>query len=239
MGKGNGDYRADIDGMRALAVGLVLLFHFDLLPVARAGFIGVDVFYVISGFLITGIVLRDYDAGRFRLRDFYLRRVRRLAPALLCMQVLVLGVGAYLLLPADFNELARQSLATQLYVANIYYWQTYNYFGISAQSAFLLHTWSLAVEEQFYLFYPLLLIVVLRYCRRHIDVALLLLAALSFALNLAQVHVRPEATFYLLPTRAWELLIGALAARLISQSRVRIDRWQAECLGALGIGLLA
>jgi peptidoglycan/LPS O-acetylase OafA/YrhL len=239
MGKVNGDYRADIDGMRALAVGLVLLFHFDLLPVARAGFIGVDVFYVISGFLITGIILRDFDAGRFRLRDFYLRRVRRLAPALLCMQILVLGIGAYLLLPADFVELARQSLATQLYVANIYYWQTYNYFGISAQSAFLLHTWSLAVEEQFYLFYPLLLIIVLRYCRRYIDVALLLLAALSFALNLAQVHVRPEATFYLLPTRAWELLIGALAARLLSQGRVRIDRWQAECLGVMGLGLLA
>ncbi len=232
-------YRQDIDGIRAVAVGLVLLFHFDLLPFSRAGFIGVDVFYVISGFLITGIIVRDLDARNFSLRDFYLKRVRRLAPALLCMQVLTIAVGVVLLLPADLMELGRQILVTQLYVANVYFWRTYDYFGYSAHSAFLLHTWSLAVEEQFYLFFPLLLIAVYRFSRRYLDGFLLLIAVLSFALNVWQVHVWPGATFYLLPTRAWELLIGALAARLIARGGMQMTRWRAEFLAALGLGLLA
>ena len=144
-------YRADIDGLRAIAVLLVLVYHFSLFPAARAGFIGVDVFFVISGFLITSIVRRQLDAGTFRFRDFYLGRVRRLAPALFATLILTLGAGTLWLFPVELEELAKQVLVTQLYLSNIFYWRTVNYFGLNVDEVYLLHTWSLGVEEQFYL----------------------------------------------------------------------------------------
>lgn len=203
-------YRADIDGLRAIAVLLVLVFHFDLLGLGQAGFIGVDLFFVISGYLISRIVWRDLEAGEFSLGHFYARRVRRLAPALIAVQLLVLSIATFLLLPAEILSLSRESMATQLYVSNIYYWKTLNYFGLHAGGAFMLHTWSLGVEEQFYLFYPLFLMGIYRWARRHLLAVLIALFVTSFLLNIAFVGTKPEAAFYLLPTRAWELAAGAL-----------------------------
>ena len=222
--------------MRAIAVLLVLAFHFELAPAGNAGFIGVDVFFVISGFLITSIIRRQMDDGRFRITEFYLNRIRRLAPALLAVLVLVLAVGSLTLFPNDLIDLSKQSIFAQLYLANIYYLRNVSYFKLTSDRVFLLHTWTLAVEEQFYLFYPLVIVCVHRYLRKHFWLVVVLGAAASFALNIAFVGTKPEATFYLLPTRAWELLIGGLMPPLgacWSRSRT-VD----EMLGLLGIGLI-
>ena len=203
-------YRADIDGVRAIAVLLVVVFHFGLLPLGDAGFIGVDLFFVISGYLISNIIWRDLEAGSFSLGRFYARRIRRLAPALIAVQLGALLVGAVLLLPHELTSMSRETIVAQLYVSNIYYWRTLSYFGLQASSAFMLHSWSLAVEEQFYLFYPLMLMTVHRWCRPWFWWVLAAVALASFALNLALVGAKPQLVFYLLPTRAWELAAGAL-----------------------------
>lgn len=230
------EYRRDIDGLRAIAVLLVVVFHFNLVLGGKSGFIGVDVFFVISGFLITAIITRQLESGTFSFTSFYLHRVRRLAPALFAVLVLVMGMGSMVLFPNELVALSKQVLVSQLYVANIYYWKTINYFGLRADNVYLLHTWSLAVEEQFYLVYPLCVYLLHRHFHRHMWSALILGFIASFVLNLLLVGAKPEATFYLLPTRAWELLAGSLAYYVtIHFSRSRsIDQW----LGIGGIGLL-
>ena len=231
-------YRADIDGLRAIAVLMVVLFHFHLVPGAEAGFLGVDVFFVISGYLITGIVLRACRADTFRLGAFYANRVRRLAPALLATLALTLAAGALWLLPSDFEALVEQAVVTQFYVSNVYFWRTINYFGLQADGVFLLHTWSLAVEEQFYLLYPAALLLVMRLRGRWLWPLLWLATIASFALALGFVQSKPEATFYLLPTRAWELLAGALVFGLVERG-VRLAAPLREGLGVAGLLLLA
>lgn len=205
-------YRPDIDGLRAVAVLLVLVFHFHLTAsTTGAGFMGVDVFFVISGFLITGIVRSQTTAGTFSLATFWIRRLRRLAPALFAVLALTLAFGAFRLLPEEFEQLSREVIASQLYFANIYFWRTVSYFGLQADGVYLLHTWSLAVEEQFYLLYPIALLIVLKLAGRRFTPWVLLAGfVVSFATNLVMVELKPEATFYLMPTRAWELLAGAL-----------------------------
>jgi len=230
-------YRRDIDGMRAIAVVLVLLFHFSLITEITAGFLGVDIFFVISGFLITAIVVGQLDAGTFTLRDFYVSRIRRLAPSLFLVLAMTTAAGALWLFPSQFVELAKQVMASQFYFANIYFWRTTGYFGLGAHDVFLLHTWSLAVEEQFYLLYPACLMLLHRYLRRYMLPAILLGLALSFFLNAMFVTQKPEATFYLLPTRAWELLIGALLS--IAAGKWSGGRVLSESFGVLGIALVA
>jgi peptidoglycan/LPS O-acetylase OafA/YrhL len=203
-------YRPDIDGLRCIAVLLVLVFHFQLFGSGKAGFIGVDIFFVISGFLISSLIWRGLDAGTFSLGTFYLRRFRRLAPALAVVQLMVLGVAYFRLLPNEVSSVVQQSVFTQAYLINFYLWKSVSYFGLQAANVPLLHCWSLAVEEQFYLTYPLLLVVVHRYARRYFVWILGAVTLVSFALNVGFVTSRPWATFYLLPTRAWELCFGAL-----------------------------
>jgi peptidoglycan/LPS O-acetylase OafA/YrhL len=229
-------YRPDIDGMRAVAVMLVLVFHFSLLTAVNAGFLGVDVFFVISGFLITSILLEQLEAGRFSFGSFYLSRIRRLAPSLLVVLLLVMFMGSCLLFPSEFIELSKQVLASQLYAANIYYWRTINYFGLGVHQVFLLHTWSLAVEEQFYLIYPACILVLRRYFGRHFWLLISIGFLVSFFLNIIFVVDKPEATFYLLPTRAWELFAGALVLPLAAKcARGRIAN---EMIGLLGAVLI-
>jgi peptidoglycan/LPS O-acetylase OafA/YrhL len=230
-------YRPDIDGLRAIAVLLVVIFHFKLVSGGKSGFIGVDIFFVISGFLITAIITKQLDAGRFSFRSFYLHRIRRLAPALFAVLILVMLAGSFTLFPAELVELSKQVLASQLYVANIYYWKNISYFGLNADNVYLLHTWSLAVEEQFYLIYPLVVFLVYRHFKRYLWVVLALALAASFFLNLLFVAAKPEATFYLLPTRAWELLVGSMA--LYMTTRYSASRNVNELLGIVGIGLIA
>jgi peptidoglycan/LPS O-acetylase OafA/YrhL len=226
-------YRADIDGLRAIAVTLVLLFHAHL--GFTGGFVGVDLFFVLSGYLITGIVLRDLEVGTFRLSEFWTRRVRRLAPAALVMTLVTLAVGALVLFPEDFEELGKSAIAHPLMVANFFFWGKTGYFEGPADLKPLLHTWSLAVEEQFYLVYPLLLILLARLQRWKLFSVLAGLAAVSFAGSMWAVAHWPGAAFFLLPSRMWELLLGGLLWVLPSPAR-----WPARAMQWLGIvGALA
>ncbi|MEL6791903.1 MAG: acyltransferase, partial [Pseudomonadota bacterium] len=230
------DYRADIDGLRAIAILLVVIFHFDILSAGEGGFIGVDVFFVISGFLITGIIARALDAGTFRIGDFLYRRVRRLYPAVLATLILYLAFGYVFFLPDLFEELAVQALLSQIYAINIYFWRTIDYFGLQAGSAPLLHMWSLAVEEQFYLLFPVFCLICHRILRGRLLWPLIAITALSFALGLAASGWKPQAAFYLLPTRAWELSAGGALALLLRDWTP--PRFVAVAAGPIGLALI-
>jgi peptidoglycan/LPS O-acetylase OafA/YrhL len=201
-------YRPDVDGLRAIAVALVLLFHADL--GVQGGFVGVDVFFVISGFLITGLFLKEQRSKGFRLSDFWIRRLRRILPASTFVVTATLIAGLFALLPSDYAQMARSAVAQQLMLANVYFMNNTGYFEGASEEMPLLHTWSLAVEEQFYLGYPFLLMFLRRRSSKIAIASLIALMASSFAISEWAVHVDASAAFYLLPTRAWELLLGAL-----------------------------
>lgn len=204
-------YRPDIDGLRAIAVISVVLFHAEIRGFG-GGYVGVDVFFVISGFLITSLILPDLRQARFSIVDFYDRRIRRLFPALFTM-ILACWLGAYwLLLPQDFADFGTSAVWTTLFLSNIYFWQQPSYFGAAAELLPLLHTWSLAIEEQFYVFFPLALAFLLRFVPRKLFLVVFLLFATSFAISIWAVMTHPPAAFFLAPSRAWELLLGALLA---------------------------
>ena len=205
-------YRADIDGLRAVAVLSVIAFHMYR-PFLPGGYLGVDIFFVISGFLITKIIWQELQGGHFSIASFYVRRIRRIAPALLGV-LIVSSLASYaILLPIDLLGFARSLLASLAFVANVYFWRDTNYFSRVAEEKPLLHLWSLGIEEQFYIFFPILLILLRRYGN---SVALLwtaTLVVLSFVMNCFLLHIGGAApAFYLLPTRAWELGVGALCA---------------------------
>ena len=229
-------YRADVDGLRAVAVLPVLFFHADL--GFTGGYVGVDVFFVISGFLITGLILRDLDAGKFSIVGFWERRIRRIMPALAVVVFASLAAGWFLLLPQGFKELGESAVAQTLLASNIYFWIKswigVGYFTPDAEVKPLLHTWSLAVEEQFYLFFPFLLLALKRLARHSIVPAILLLAGISFALSVWCCYRYPSANFYFLPTRAWELLIGSFLAAIPVQQR-NPARWLTESLSWGGL----
>ena len=208
-------YRPDIDGLRAVAVVLVLLFHANLC--VPGGFIGVDVFFVISGYLITGLIWRQQQEGTFSLRNFWSRRIRRIIPASVVMATGTLVAGAILLFPVDYEELARSTIAQQTMLSNVFFWRNTGYFQGPAELKPLLHTWSLAVEEQFYLIYPLVLIAMARMRPRSKASLLAVVAVVSFAISEWGCRHHPSATFYLLPTRAWELLLGGVLCFLPSK----------------------
>lgn len=203
-------YRPDIDGLRALAVIGVMLYHagFGL----TGGFVGVDVFFVISGYLITQGILRETEAGQFSLRHFWERRMRRILPAALVTITVVLVAGYVLLMPGDYDKLARSALSQLFFCGNIYFWLDTGYFTGEADLKPLLHTWSLAVEEQFYLVLPILLSLLLRLGRRVASFSVISLALASFAACVVLTPHMPSASFYLLPTRGWELLVGCCLA---------------------------
>jgi peptidoglycan/LPS O-acetylase OafA/YrhL len=194
-------YRPEIDGLRAVAVIPVVLFHLnrELLP---GGYIGVDVFFVISGFLITSIILNEYERGDFSFSRFWLRRVRRILPALIVMVIVTLVAGRLILYAPDINNLGTQGIAALLSFANISHWLTAgNYWGHTAESSPLLHTWSLSVEEQFYLIFPLLLILTLKYLHARLAFTFLFMSMLSVLLFFYGTQTHPSSTFYLLPTK--------------------------------------
>ena len=201
-------YRSDIDGLRAVAVLLVLFFHTDC--GFSGGYIGVDVFFVISGFLITGLIIKNQQKKQFSLAMFWGRRIKRIVPAAFVVVVVTLLAGAWILLPEDYEQLAESTIYQQLMLANHFFYQHLNYFDGPAETKALLHTWSLAVEEQFYLVFPLLLIFLRRYSNRVAALSLAVLAILSFAYSHWATNNTPSAAFFLLPSRMWELLVGAL-----------------------------
>ncbi len=204
-------YRREIDGLRALAVTPVILFHAGF-GFFAGGFVGVDVFFVISGYLITSIVLDDMDANRFSLIGFWERRARRILPALVFVVLCCVPFAWVLLLPSDFVDFAQSMVAVATFSSNILFFSENGYFEQSSELKPLLHTWSLAVEEQFYLLYPLFLLFILR---RPVVIAVAFCAAIflsSFAFSVWASYVKPDAAFYLLHSRAWELAVGACAS---------------------------
>jgi peptidoglycan/LPS O-acetylase OafA/YrhL len=215
----------------------VVLFHAGLgFP---GGYVGVDVFFVISGFLITSLIWQDLSAGRFKIVDFWERRVRRILPALSLVVGVCLVAGWWILTPLDFAELGRSAVYQSLLVSNFYFWKGAGYFS-SESTQPLLHTWSLAVEEQFYLLFPFLLSAFKRARPRLLVSTLVAGCALSLALSVMGTHLRPIAAFYLLPSRAWELLLGALLVFI--PSAARLPRALNECLswgGFAAIGCAA
>jgi peptidoglycan/LPS O-acetylase OafA/YrhL len=237
-------YKAHIDGLRAVAVLLVVLYHIGI-PGIHGGFIGVDVFFVISGYLITSLLLAEsVQHGRIDLAGFYARRVRRLFPAMMIVVLATIGLGAVFLLPifSEQSALAKSAIATSFYVSNFYFWRyTGDYFGSPTDFEPLLHTWSLAVEEQFYLVWPLLIIVLLKVRNGRRDTLardlLLLLATLSvvsFSFSLWATRTQPTAAFYLMPSRAWQFGVGGILAIALSQG-AKAGHVIANLLSATGL----
>jgi peptidoglycan/LPS O-acetylase OafA/YrhL len=227
-------YRPDIDGLRSVAVLSVLLFHLGVGPVT-GGFVGVDIFFVISGYLIASIIMRESAEGRFSLHRFYIRRVRRIFPALFTMMACTIAIGGEILLPLDYRALGASAVATTLFFSNFYFAAQSGYFGIDGQETPLLHTWSLAVEEQFYIVFPLLMLLALR-GRGH-RWLLWSTGAASFVYAAWQVGTAPDEAFYLPLSRMWEFLAGVLlAARLIPAITSRAI---SEVTGLAGAGMIA
>ncbi len=205
------EYRREIDGLRALAVIPVILFHAGS-DAFSGGFVGVDVFFVISGYLITSIILAEIEAGTFSLVDFYERRARRILPALFFVMLTCIPFAWFWLSPSNIKGFSESLIAVPIAVSNFLFWQRSSYFDTAAELKPLLHTWSLAVEEQYYLLFPTFLVLTWR-LRRHRVIGVLIAAALiSLALAYWGALNYPQATFFLLPTRIWELLIGVFVA---------------------------
>jgi peptidoglycan/LPS O-acetylase OafA/YrhL len=207
--KSSPSYRADIDGLRGIAVLLVLAFHLGTSK-CSGGFVGVDVFFVISGYLIGSIILSEIAVEKFSLLSFYERRVRRIVPALFVMTLVTSLVAYEFLLPAELEEFAKSLLASTFSVSNVYFFHQSGYFEGPAAMKPLLHTWSLAVEEQFYIFLPLFLIAVHKFFPKWQRVLISSVAILSFCASVWGAFHNPSATFYLAHTRAWELLLGTM-----------------------------
>ena len=229
-------YRKDIDGLRSLAVIPVVLYHVGF-TFFRGGFIGVDVFFVISGFLITQILNKEIVEGTFSVIRFYDRRIRRIFPALFATLLFTLLGAVLYMLPSELVDFGRSLVASIAFCSNLYFLSESDYFNVALQNSPLLHTWSLAVEEQYYIFFPIILYALKGLGRRRQWLALFGIAAFSFILSVFLVRASLEqVAFYLLPARAWELLIGALLAlELVPVIRAL---WIREILAGAGVILI-
>ncbi|WP_338513968.1 acyltransferase family protein [Pseudomonas poae] len=228
-------YRRDIDGLRAIAVLAVVLFHFGV-PGVTGGFVGVDVFFVISGFLITSIIWRERQAGRFSFVEFWARRARRILPALFVMIVATLVAGWFLLAPKDYEELGRAAHYQVIFTSNLLFARQHGYFEAASDIKPLLHTWSLAVEEQFYILFPLLL-TLLSSRLKHWRLALFGVLLVSFGMSVWAVEHEPQKAFFLLHLRAWELLAGAMLA-VMPAREWRASPALAQCVSLAAMGLI-
>ncbi|MFA6119442.1 MAG: acyltransferase [Parachlamydiales bacterium] len=196
------EYQPQIDGLRAIAVIGVILFHMKYQWIS-GGFVGVDIFFVISGYLITSIILKEHENRQFKISKFMVRRIKRILPALLTMLFVISIVIYFLLFIDDINSFGEQSLSAIFSCSNIFFWKTIgSYWGPSANNLPLLHMWSLSLEEQFYLVYPLILMFFLSFRRKYAFFSILVIALCSFFLYLYDSSL---STFYLLPMRAWEI----------------------------------
>jgi len=216
----NPNYRKDIDGLRALAIALVVIFH--LFPnLIKGGFIGVDVFFVISGYLISNIILRESSNKTFTFRDFYIRRIKRIFPALLTVFLITFVFAWFNLLPIEFKDFGKHIAAGSIFSSNFLLLNESGYFDKASESKPFLHLWSLAIEEQFYLIWPVLFIFILKRKAYAIPI-LATLILISFVINIAELWIfsRPESAYYLPQTRFWELLCGALIAVLAFHGKI-------------------
>ncbi|WP_404438771.1 acyltransferase [Microbacterium aerolatum] len=234
-------FRTDVQGLRAIAVGLVLVYHAGI-PIVTGGYVGVDVFFVISGFLISSHLLESLERhGRIRFADFYARRIRRILPASLTVALLTAVAAIVFLPPLALERVLKDALATILYVPNVWFAiQNTDYLADHSPSPYQ-HYWSLGVEEQFYLFWPLILLALFVLLRRRTALIVAAIAATGAASLVAGIVVTPvnqPAAFFLLPTRAWELLIGALVGAVLLHGAFRVPSWLGALGGWLGIAMV-
>ncbi|MDA9215123.1 acyltransferase [Planktomarina temperata] len=226
-------YRAEIDGLRALAVVPVILFHagFELFS---GGFVGVDVFFVISGYLITTILIEDLENQRFSLVNFYERRARRILPALFFVMFVCIPFAWLWMLPSQMKDFSQSLVAVSLFASNILFWIESGYFDAAAEEKPLLHTWSLAVEEQYYVLFPIFLFLAWRYGKNRVFWMIVVMASFSLLLSEWGWRNKADANFYLAPTRAWELFAGSIAAFIVHKNGVR----KSNFLALLGLAAI-
>jgi peptidoglycan/LPS O-acetylase OafA/YrhL len=219
-------YRAEIDGLRTLAVVPVILFHagFELFS---GGFVGVDVFFVISGYLITTILIEDLENQRFSLVNFYERRARRILPALFFVMFVCIPFAWMWMLPSQMKDFSQSLVAVSLFASNVLFWRESGYFDGAAEEKPLLHTWSLAVEEQYYVIFPIFLFLAWRYGKNRVFWMIVAMASISLLLSEWGWRNKATANFYLAPTRAWELFAGSIAAFIVQKNGVRKNNFLA------------
>ena len=228
-------YRPDIDGLRAVAIVVVVLFHYGFAHLA-GGYVGVDIFFVISGYLITSLILLDMRDRVFSAFKFYERQIRRIFPAMFFMLAVACVVAVSLLMPSDLRPFGHSLVATSFFLSNFEFLREFGYFGAAADLKPLLHTWSLGVEEQFYIIFPPLLALMLRFARKQAVPFIALIACASFACSVWLSRHFPDVNFFLLPSRMWELMIGALLAT--SAAPTLKNRVVAEILGGGGLAAI-
>lgn len=229
------EYRADIDGLRAIAVLAVVFYHAGL-NYFSGGYIGVDVFFVISGFLITGIIVRELREGKFTLLGFYERRIRRIFPAVFTLILFVIIASALLYSASDYSSISRSAIATTLFSSNMLFWRESGYFEAPSTLKPLLHTWSLAVEEQYYIFFPLLMLWIAKFYKSKFRTVIFVLLLASFALNIYGTYQYASAAFYFMPLRAWELFIGSILA--LWEPRTAVKTGTRNFLSLVGLGAI-
>ena len=232
-------YRAEVDGLRAVAILPVIFFHAGF-KAFEGGFVGVDVFFVVSGYLITTIILSDMNNNKFSIVTFYERRARRIMPALFFVMLCCLPFAYMWLLPQHLMDFSQSLTAVTAFSSNILFWRESGYFGVASELKPLLHTWSLAVEEQYYVLFPLFLMLLWKLRKRWIFGALMVVGAMSLVVAQWGAYNAPKATFFLLPTRGWELAIGALIAFYFLYKREHAElikryKMTSEVFGAVGM----
>lgn len=236
------NYRPEIDGLRAIAIIPVILFHAGLARFS-GGFIGVDVFFVISGYLITSGIIRDLNEGRFSLVTFYERRSRRILPALFFIMLISFVGALFILTPTHMKEFTQSMAATVMFVSNIFFYMTLGYFNTTAEFIPLLHTWSLAVEEQFYLIFPIIMMGTFFMKKHMLLYVLIALTLLSFGwANWSSFYADPTSSFYLLVSRGWEILAGSITAIALTRPEWRgfqhVPILTKQCLSSVGLCLI-
>jgi len=227
-------YRPEIDGLRALAVIPVILFHAGFESFS-GGFVGVDVFFVISGYLITTIILSEMDDGKFSLLHFYERRARRILPALFFVMIICSPFAWLWLTPLELDDFSQSLIAVSTFTSNFLFWKESGYFDTAVDLKPLLHTWSLAVEEQYYVLFPLFMILMWRLGKQWIIGVLVILAIISLGLAHWGAYYAPTPTFYLLPTRGWEILVGSFIAFFYNRFKhIKINPLLSQILSLVG-----
>ena len=232
-------YRPDIDGLRAIAVSGVVLYHLQSVDILPGGFLGVDVFFVISGFLITTLILPSIQDRTFSFKNFYLRRARRLVPAFVVVALATGGASWLVLEPSRMLDFTNSLFFAVFGLSNMYFMLQDSYWVDSASTLPFLHTWSLGVEEQFYLVFPALLMIATKFLGKQSRVAVFsLLGVLSLLLSYWVFGLNPTYAFYLFPTRAWELLVGVLLALGLDHWKIFVPKGIAALSAGLGLLLI-
>jgi peptidoglycan/LPS O-acetylase OafA/YrhL len=230
------NYRREIDGLRAVAVLPVILFHAGF-RIFSGGFVGVDIFFVISGYVITSVILTEKQSGTFTLIGFYERRARRILPALFVVMLACLPFALLWMLPDYLENFGQSLIATTFFSNNVLLWLTTGYFALENDFKPLVHTWSLGIEEQYYILFPIFIILFWGLGKRWLVFLIGFAAVLSFSLAEWGSSNQPDAAFYLLPTRGWELLLGAMSAFLLSDQSGFLEKLRSQDVGQ-GLGVL-